>query len=192
MTKKNKKHEASEVPEDQLDSDMVEQEQTTESPEETEAQKITELEDKILRVQAEFQNFRKRSFREISNARKLGVESTVSPFLQVFDHFSMAVKAANESNNMDAIRQGLNMILDEYRKALDELGIVSFDAVGAQFDPNEHEAMAKEPSDEVPEGVVIKQWNCGYKMGDKLLRPANVVVSSGPAEIQSEQQKEEQ
>jgi molecular chaperone GrpE len=82
---------------------------------------------------------------------------------------------------MDAIRDGLKMILTEFGKAIEELGIEKIDAVGKEFDPNLHEAMANEPSDEVEEGVVIKQWTCGYRMGDRLLRPANVVVSSGSA-----------
>jgi molecular chaperone GrpE len=94
----------------------------------------------------------------------------------------MAVKAAESSDNMDAIRQGLEMILGEYGKALEELGVQKFDAVGQAFDPDLHEAMARETSDEVEEGNVIKQWSCGYKMGERLLRPAMVVVSSGPAE----------
>ena len=93
----------------------------------------------------------------------------------------MAMMAADKSENMDAIKQGLDMILKEYKKGLDELGVVSYNAVGEKFDPKLHDAMTNEPSDEVEEGYVIKQWNVGYKLGERLLRPATVVVSSGPA-----------
>jgi molecular chaperone GrpE len=141
--------------------------------------KLAEMNDKYLRLQAEFQNYRKRTAKEVSAARLVGQVDALTPFLQVFDHFNMAVTAAETAANMDAIRDGLKMILSEFSKAIDELGIEKIDAVGKAFDPNLHEAMANEPSDEVEEGVVIKQWTCGYRMGDRLLRPANVVVSSG-------------
>jgi molecular chaperone GrpE len=97
----------------------------------------------------------------------------------------MAMMAAEKSDNMDAILQGMNMIQNEYIKALDELGVVRFDALGKNFDPALHEAVAHEPSDVIEEGKITKQWNCGYRLGEKLLRPATVVVSSGPA-IQDE------
>ncbi len=148
---------------------------------------VTLAEDKTLRLQAEFQNYRKRTFKDINAARQNAVGDTVLPFLQVFDHFNMAVLAAKQGANMDAILQGMDMILNEYGKALDELGIKQFDATGEKFDPELHQAVANEPSDEVEEGTVIKQWSCGYKMGEKLMRPAMVVVSSGPATAKADE-----
>ena len=90
-------------------------------------------------------------------------------------------EAAVNSDNVESIRQGLKMIIAEFNKAFDTLGVTAIDAVGKPFDPELHEAVAHEPSASVPEGVVIKQWSSGFKMGGKLLRPARVVVSSGPA-----------
>ncbi len=142
---------------------------------------IAEGKDNLLRLKADFQNYRMRTAKEIANARTFGQSDTILPFLQVFDHFSMAMIAAEKSENMDAIKQGLEMILKEYKKGLDELGVVAYDAVGEKFDPKLHDAMTNEPSDEVEEGYIIKQWNGGYKLGERLLRPATVVVSSGPA-----------
>ncbi len=147
---------------------------------------LAELSDKLLRTQAEYQNYRKRMSREISDARRVGVVDTLEVFLPLFDHFGMAVQAAEKSDNVQAIRQGLAMIADEYAKALDELGVKKFDAVGSKFDHNRHDAVAQEPSDTIPEGVVSRQWNCGYAMGDRVLRPARVVVSSGPAKAVEE------
>jgi molecular chaperone GrpE len=144
-------------------------------------------EDKTLRLQAEFQNYRKRTFKDISSARQLAVADTVQPFLQVFDHFNMAVHAAKQGDNMEAILQGMDMILSEYGKALDELGIKQFDAAGEKFNPELHQAVANEVSAEVEDGTIIKQWSCGYKMGEKLMRPAMVVVSSGPAEAETDE-----
>lgn len=138
--------------------------------------------DALLRLRADFQNYRMRTAKEIATARAFAQHDTILPFLQVFDHFSMAMAAAEKSDNMDAIRQGLEMILAEYKKKLDELGVEPFDAVGEKFDPELHNAMSHEPSGEVAEGHVIRQWNAGYKLGERLLRPAAVVVSSGPAD----------
>ena len=142
---------------------------------------VAELKDALLRKEADFQNYRRRMAREVSDARRVGLVETITPFLQVFDLFDMAMKAAEKSDNVAALKQGLEMILAQYGKTIDELGVQKFDAVGSTFDPMLHDAMAYENNDEAAEGVIIKQWNCGYKLGDKLLRPARVIVSSGPA-----------
>ena len=181
MTKKKKKKIPEAVDELQLEGNEVEEKELSaeEKIEALEAE-LAEEKNSILRLKADFQNYRMRSAKEISNARLFGQSDTILPFLQVFDHFNMAMIAAEKSDNMDAIKQGLEMILKEYKKGLDELGVASFDAIGKEFDPTLHNAMTHEPSDEVEEGYVIKQWNVGYKLGERLLRPATVVVSSGP------------
>ena len=161
--------------------ESTEKELTPEEQIEALTAQLESSKDDLLRLRADFQNYRMRTAKEIANARMYGQTDTIMPFLQVFDHFSMAMMAAEKSDNMDAIKQGLEMILKEYKKGLDELGVESFDAVGKKFDPKLHDAMTNEPSDEVEEGYVIKQWNAGYKLGERLLRPATVVVSSGPA-----------
>lgn len=74
---------------------------------------------------------------------------------------------------MDAMKDGMKMILGEFSRALSDLGVERVEAVGKKFDPNLHDAISHEPSESVAEGNVIKQWSCGYKMGDKLLRPAS-------------------
>jgi molecular chaperone GrpE len=142
---------------------------------------LLESEDKTLRLRAEYDNYRKRSYRELSDARAYAKSDTLTPILNVFDHFQMAVAAADTTEDMSVITEGLKMINAEFAKAMDELGVESVDAIGKKFDPNLHEAVAEEASDQ-EEGTVIKQWRCGYKLGDKLLRPASVVVSSGEKE----------
>ncbi|MBR2357935.1 MAG: nucleotide exchange factor GrpE [Lentisphaeria bacterium] len=142
---------------------------------------VASLKDQLLRKEADYQNYRKRMAREVSDARRIGLVETITPFLQVFDLFEMAMKAAETSDNVAALKQGLEMILAQYGKTIDELGVQKFDAVGSTFDPMWHDAVAYENDPEAPEGTIIKQWNCGYKMGDRLLRPARVIVSGGPA-----------
>ena len=145
---------------------------------------VAQLKEQLLRKEADFQNYRKRMAREVSDARRVGLVDTLNPFLQLFDLFEMAMKAADSSDNIAALKQGLEMIMAQYIKTIDELGVQKFDAVGETFDPLWHDAVAYENSDDKAEGVIIKQWNCGYKLGDRLLRPARVIVSSGAAKAE--------
>ncbi len=149
-------------------------------PEELLKAEVADLKDKLLRKEADYQNYRKRMTREVGDARRIGLCETIVPFLHLFDLYAMAMKAADQSDNVAALKQGMLMIQSEYQKALDELGVKQFSAEGAKFDPALHDAVSYEASATVPEGMVLKQWNCGYKLGDRLLRPARVVVSSGP------------
>ena len=152
------------------------------------AAELAALQEKYIYLQAEYQNYRKRMAKELAESRRFAVEETVHPFLTVYDFLTMAETAAVQSDNIEAIRQGLVMIIAEYKKAFDELGLKPFDAKGQKFDPELHDAVAHESSEEVPEGVVSKQWNCGFKLGERVVRPARVVVSSGaPEEKKSEE-----
>lgn len=145
--------------------------------------------EKYLYLQAEYQNFRRRAAKDISDARVRAVEDTLVPFLTVSDYLSMADAAANKSDNIEAIRQGLQMIIGQFFKAFEDLGVQKFDSVGKEFDPKLHDAVSNEPSEQVDEGKIIREWSCGFKIGEKLLRPARVVVSSGP-EKAAEEDKE--
>lgn len=141
---------------------------------------LAALQEKYLYLQAEYQNFRKRSARDISDVRAHAVADTLTPFLNVSDFLGMAQSAAEKSDNLDAIRQGLVMIIAQFDKALEEMSVRKFTSVGEKFDPDLHDAVGREPSETIPEGMIIREWNCGYKIGEKLLRPARVMVSSGP------------
>ncbi len=143
---------------------------------------LLEMEDKRLRLLAEMENLRKRAIKDMEAVRYNTMTDTLHPFFQVFDHFSMAVAATETTTNMQTLLEGMKMIRAEFDRAFSELGIERIDATGKDFDPNTQEAMSQEASDTVPAGKVIRQWSFGYKMGDRLLKPANVVVSSGPEE----------
>lgn len=169
-TKTNKKNLKKSVK--NKDSKLLDQIQELES-------KLAEAQDKILRIHAEYDNYRKRSFRELTDARAAVKADTLVPILNVFDHFKMAVAAAENSDDMNVIKEGMTMICAEFAKAIEEFGLEEINSLGEKFDPNLHEAIAKEAS-ESEEDTVIKQWKCGYKLGNRLLRAATVVVSSGP------------
>ena len=151
---------------------------------------LAEAKDKYMYLQAEYQNFRRRAAKDVTDARAYAVADTLVPFLTVFDYLSMAETAASKSDNIEAIRQGLQMIIGQFFKAFEELGVTKFESVGKDFDPQLHDAVTTEPSEEVPEGKVIREWCGGFKIGEKLLRPARVVVSGGkPAEEKAENQE---
>ena len=165
----------------------------TNTPQEETAKLAAELQalkEKLMYLEADYQNYRKRVVKDLSEARLCGTAGTLEPFLTVFDFLGMAKNAAEKSDNIESIRQGLNMIIGEFHKAFDELGVKKIATVGTDFDPKYHDAAAHEPSDEVPEGKIIREWSGGFKLGERLLRPARVVVSSGPA-LEAPQQTEE-
>lgn len=144
--------------------------------------KLEAAEKKHLLLLADMENLRKRCMKDMESTRYNTMADTITPFLQVFDHFGMAVKASEQSDNLKMLLDGLKMIHSEFDKAFQELGVECVDAVGKDFDPNIHEAVSQEASETVPAGKVIRQWNCGYKAGSRLLKPAMVVVSSGKPE----------
>jgi len=139
-----------------------------------------ELREKLIYLQADYQNFRKRTGKDISDARALGAANVLEPFITVYDFLNMAQVAAQKSDNIESLRQGLGMIINEYNKAFQEIGIVKLNTVNQPFDPAIHDAAAHEHSDTVPENHIIKEWSGAYKLGERILRAARVVVSSGP------------
>lgn len=145
-------------------------------------EKLAEAERNRLLALADMDNLRKRMAKELENTRCNTTQDVVFPFLQVYDHFSMAVAATGTNATIESIVKGFEMIQKEFDKAFSDLNIEAIEAVGKPFDPNFHQAVAMEPSDTVPEGTVIRQWCRGYKEGSHLLKTAMVVVSSGPAE----------
>ncbi|MBR2723100.1 MAG: nucleotide exchange factor GrpE [Lentisphaeria bacterium] len=141
--------------------------------------KIAELESKILYMQADYQNFRRRTAKDISDARISGTANALEPFLNVNDFLGMAQMAIEKSDNVEAIKQGIMMIIQQYNRAMEELNVTVLETAGAKFDPELHDAVSQEYSDTIPEGCIIREMRKGYKMGERLLRPANVIVSKG-------------
>ena len=186
--KKNKEKDSAIPPEKSGEQECAAANEAEKAPEKEDIPEIDKvkaelaaLQDKYLYLQAEYQNFRKRAARDISDARSHAVVDTLTPFLSVADFLVMAQVAAEKSDNLDAIKQGLTMIIAQFDKALEEMSVRKFSSVGEDFNPDLHDAVGREPSDEVAEGKIIREWNCGYKIGEKLLRPARVMVSAGPA-----------
>ncbi len=141
-----------------------------------------ELETRLMRLQADFENFRKRVLREKSETYVRANEDIIGELLAVLDHFDLALRSAEEHAVEKAFLDGFRMVGGQMLDALGKFGLESLEAQGAQFDPEKHEAISHMPSDEEAEGIVITQTRKGYMLGQRLLRAAEVVVSSGPAD----------
>jgi molecular chaperone GrpE len=135
--------------------------------------------DLALRSQADFENYKKRAAREKEEAIKYANSSLLEKLIAIVDNFELGLEAARAEGEKSPIFSGMSMVLKQLMDFLADSGLTPIDATGQKFDPNLHEAIAHEPSDEVAEGTVIRQTRRGYKMKDRLLRPSSVVVSSG-------------
>jgi len=145
--------------------------------------------DKNLRLQAEYENYRKRMFKEQGDSQWYGKMAVLEPVLKVFDTFSLALKSIETLDEKDPLKIGLQMIYKEFDKMLLDLNVETIDGADQNFDHNLHYAFSYEESDRVPQGKIIKQWSYGYKIGNNIIRPASVVVSSGPNKTQNNKTK---
>lgn len=137
-------------------------------------------EEKLLRLKADFDNLRRRFDRERQEMVVLSNERLIRELLPVLDHFELALAASTQHKTEKAVHDGFNMVLDQFRAAIGGFGLTPVDAHGKPFDPKIHEAIAHQPSAEVPDHTVMLQTRRGYMLGERLLRPAQVIVSSGP------------
>jgi molecular chaperone GrpE len=170
--------------EKELDDAVSTQTPEAPAPELTEEEKlraqVTELKDKLLRGQADWDNSRKRILKDKEEAVRYAGESLLEKLLPVLDNFEMGMQAAQTATDAKAISQGFEMVLAQFQGVLRESGVEAVDAMGHAFDPHRHEALGHHDSEEHPEGHVIMQTRKGYKLKDRLLRPASVFVARKP------------
>jgi molecular chaperone GrpE len=147
------------------------------------AAKADEYWNQLLRTAADLDNFKKRATREKQDAVKYANESLLGKLIPVLDNFEMALAAATtaQAASTDSLQQGVNMIQQQLKQVLAEAGLEEVNAAGQPFDPNFHEAVSQQESAEIPEGHVLQQLRKGYKLRDRLLRPATVVVAKAPS-----------
>jgi molecular chaperone GrpE len=135
--------------------------------------------DLALRSQADFENYKKRAAREKEDAVKYANSSLLQRLVSILDNFELGLAAAKTEGAQSPIYSGMILVQKQLNDLLEENGLQAIEAEGKKFDPNLHEAIAHESSD-APEETVIRQARRGYRLKDRLLRPARVVVSSGP------------
>src|SRR5664280_1611804 len=150
----------------------------------TRAAKADEHWNRLLRTTADFDNFKKRAAREKQDAVRYGNETLIQKLLPILDNFDMALAAAQTSPadpSSQSVQTGIAMIHQQLRNILLEAGLEEVEASGQKFDPNWHEAVSQQETAEIPDGQVLHQVRKGYKLRDRLLRPASVVVAKAPA-----------
>lgn len=149
------------------------------------AAKADENWERLLRTTADFDNFKKRAAREKQDAIRYANEGLLEKLVPVLDNFDAALAAAQtgstDSSAAQSLQTGVAMIFQQLKKVLTDAGLEEVNATGQKFDPNLHEAVSQQESKEVPEGQVLQQLRKGYKLRDRLLRPATVVVAKKPA-----------
>jgi molecular chaperone GrpE len=140
---------------------------------------LNKYKDVALRSVADLDNYRKRMAREKDDAIRYANAGFLERLIPILDNFELGLQAAKAAGSQSAVLDGMSMVSKQLQDFLSSCGVETIDATGQHFDPNSHEAIAQEWNQEIPEGFVIRQLRKGYKLKDRLIRPANVVVSKG-------------
>lgn len=147
--------------------------------------KINELQDRLLRSHAEFENFRRRSQRDQDDARKFESLRLVRDLLPGLDGLDRAIRSAEQTGDYQTLLDGIRMVAQQFRDVLKGHAAEPIKAQGEPFDPNLHEALTQIPSADVPPMTVLQVVEMGYRMHDRVVRPARVIVSSAPPDAPS-------
>jgi len=133
--------------------------------------------DRLLRVSAEFENYKKRNAREMDELRKFAIQSLVKDLLPIIDNLELALKSSTEGQTGNGLRDGVALTHKEIMKTLEKYNVKQIEALGQPFDPNFHEAVMREEDKDHPSNTVINELQKGYLLHDRLIRPSMVVVS---------------
>lgn len=139
-----------------------------------------ELNDRMLRLHAETENFKKRIIKEKEDFQKYSNESAIREFLPVIDNLERAVTHAKEAGESGALLEGVEMTLTLFNQTLEGLGVSTVSAVGEPFDPEKHEAVQQIESEEHEPNIIVSEFQKGYMLCERLIRPAMVIVSRPP------------
>ncbi len=143
-------------------------------------EEIKDLYDKLLRAQAEFENYKKRIVKEKSDLLKYANEEIIKEILNVVDNLEMAIKHAREADQSESITEGIEIVLKQLLKTLERFGVNGFVSVGERFDPNRHEAVVQVESAEHEPNTIMTESQKGYFLHERLIRPALVTVAKAP------------
>ena len=149
------------------------------SAEEILKQQLADANDRNLRLMAEFENFRRRNAKEQLELIETANGKLLEKLSEVQDNFERAFASENKAKDLEAFEKGMQMIYNQFAKVLTDAGLEQIDPTGKEFDPNLHEALMQQPSETIPEGHVVTVFQKGYKLKNKILKTAKVIVSSG-------------
>ncbi len=138
------------------------------------------LKEQLLRTAADFDNFRKRSRKEVADAEQRGLDNLLRDLLPVFDNLERAVQHAESATDVGSLVDGIRMVMKQFSDTLGRMNIERVEGVGAVFDPSVHEAIQQMVTEEHPPGTVAAEVQAGYRQGERLIRPAMVVVAKAP------------
>ncbi len=172
------------------DSEETEQEETqddVEEPEDLTKEEIVELKkkaaerdtylDQLLRTKAEFMNYQKRMVKENDSTSQFAIQSLILDFLPELDNFDRALKLADNSNDFEKFVEGIKLIEEQLFKVLGKYGVEPIETVGKAFDPNLHEAVMEEENNETPHHTIIDEFQRGFLLKERVIRPSKVKVS---------------
>ena len=142
-------------------------------------QQLADANDRFVRLMAEFENFRRRNAKEQLELIETANGKLLEKLSEVQDNFERAFASENKAKDLEAFEKGMQMIYNQFAKVLTDAGLEQIDPTGKEFDPNLHEALMQQPSETIPEGHVVTVFQKGYKLKNKILKTAKVIVSSG-------------
>jgi molecular chaperone GrpE len=152
------------------------------TPDEVQAmtERVRTLEDGLLRAKADYQNLQRRTATERSEAIKYANADLMRSLVGVLDDFERALQSAEGSENLDAVVEGIRLVYENFRKALTDAGLETIDALHQPFDPSVHDALMQQPTEEHDPGTVVEQVAKGYRLSERVIRPAKVIVAKLP------------
>ena len=167
---------------DEMSAEQAASEQAASERSETEQlrEELAMANDRALRAAAELENFRRRSRQQIDAERRYAAMPLIQSLLPALDNIDRAIGAADGSDGAGALIDGFKIVASQMRGALAEFDCIEIEALGQTFDPNWHDAILQQPSDEYENGVVMMVTETGYKLHDRVVRPTKVIVSTGP------------
>jgi len=172
---RNKPTEDALFPDEELSAEYPPEDKTVESLE----IELRQANDRVLRTLAELDNYRKRACREIEDTRKYATIGLMRDMLGMWDDMNRALETVDKNHNPEAFVEGVRMVHERFSQTLARHHCTRIEAVGQAFDPNVHESIAQMPSDEVPAGSVMYESQIGFKLHDRVVRPTQVVISTG-------------
>lgn len=171
----------------ELDLDIETSENSAEDPSTDETtvenlkQQLAEAEKKSLIYQADLENFRRRKSKEMQDALKYASMPLITSLLQVLDNLDRALESAGTDESASSLREGVELVRTQLLDALESQGCQRIEAMGQVFDPNFHEAIQMQPHPEAAANTIILEAQSGFKLHDRVVRPAKVIISTGPA-----------
>lgn len=139
------------------------------------------IRDQLLRTAADFDNFKKRARRDLQDAERVAREDFLRDLLPVFDNLERATQHAGTATDVKSLAQGIELVMRQFVDTLSRLGVERIQALGQPFDPALHEAVQQQETLDEPPGTVLTEIQAGYRIGDRLVRPAMVVVARPPS-----------